>query len=478
MLQSMKQELLRNLPSIDKMLKHQTVQSWLKTQARSVVTKSLRETIDQIRQNILTDNTGACGLMHVDEEFILHHAGKAIEDATAPHITGAINATGIILHTALGRAVLPESVIDSMTEELKGYVTLAIDRETGKRSERDQRTEYLLTELTGAEAGIVVNNNAAATMLALAAIAGGGEAIVSRGQLIEIGGSFRLPDVMELSRVDLREVGCTNRTHLRDYANAIRPDATPEGKKTTAIIRVHPSNFRVVGFTKQPETEELVNLAHENDLPFIDDLGAGALVSLREFGLPHEPTVQESIQAGADIVLVSTDKLIGAAQGGLILGKKEFVDKCRKHPLYRAMRVDKTCLMLIERTMMLFRDMEKLRTMHPTYRMLSTTQDQLRTRAETLAENIKSACTKSIHACVIESVGFLGSGSIPMEEIPTFAVKVHSEKVKAGDLAKRLRLDQACIFSRVEDDSICLDARTITDAQLSLIAQAIARVTK
>ena len=477
MQESMKNELLRNLPSIDKLLKLPIVQGWLETQARSVVTKCLRDTIDTLRQKILTDQTGSCGMMHVDEEFILHLAGKQLEDATAPHIVAAINATGIILHTALGRAVLPESVVDSMTEDLKGYVTLAIDRESGKRSERDQRTEYLITELTGAEAGIVVNNNAAATMLALAAVAGGGQAIVSRGQLIEIGGSFRLPDVMELSRVDLCEVGCTNRTHLRDYKNAIRKETSPEGKKTTAIIRVHPSNFRVVGFTKQPTTEELVSLANENDLPFIDDLGAGALVSLTKFGLPHEPTIQESIQAGADLVLVSTDKLIGAGQGGLILGKKKFVDMCRKHPLYRAMRVDKSCLITLERTMMLFRDFDKLCKMHPTYRMLNTSQEALKNRAQKLADEI-AKLAPSTSTEVIKSVGFLGSGSIPMEEIPTYAAKVKYSKIQVGDLAKKLRLDKACIFTRIEDNSICLDARTITDAQITPIAEAFARVTK
>ena len=477
MQESIKNELLRNLPSIDKLLKTTVVQGWLETQARSVVTKCLRDTINTLRSKILSDQTGSCGMMHVDDEFILHLAGQQLKQATQPHIVSAINATGIILHTALGRAVLPESVVDSMTEDLKGYVTLAIDRESGKRSERDQRTEYLITELTGAEAGIVVNNNAAATMLALAAVAGGGEAIVSRGQLIEIGGSFRLPDVMELSRVDLREVGCTNRTHLRDYKNAIREEASSEGKKTTAIVRVHPSNFRVVGFTKQPTTEELVELSNQNDIPFIDDLGAGALVSLTKFGLPHEPTIQESIQAGADLVLVSTDKLIGAGQGGLILGKKKYVDMCRKHPLYRAMRVDKTCLITLERTMMMFRDFDKLCKHHPTYRMLSTTQDELKQRAQKLADKI-TKLAPATSAEVIKSVGFLGSGSIPMEEIPTYATKIRYNKIQVSELAKRLRLDQATVFTRIEDDSICLDARTITDAQITLIAEAFARVTK
>ena len=256
--------------------------------------------------------------------------------------------------------------------DLEGYVTLAIDPETGARSERYLRVEHILTELTGAEAAAVVNNNAAATLLALSAMAGGKEAIVSRGQLIEIGGSFRLPDVMSQSGAKLVEVGTTNRTHLKDYRSAITD-------QTAIIMRVHPSNYRIMGFTSQPGLDELVALAHEHNMPLLDDLGAGALVNLEDLPtpLPHEPTVQESIAAGADVVLFSADKLIGASQGGVIVGRKRYIEAIRNHPLYRALRPDKMCLMVLERTLHLFRDPKRLLREHPLYSMLTATPEAL-----------------------------------------------------------------------------------------------------
>jgi L-seryl-tRNA(Ser) seleniumtransferase len=378
-----------------------------------------------------------------------------------------MNATGIILHTALGRAVWPACVVDGLADDLKGYCTLAVDRQSGKRSERHERLEYILAEMTGAEASVVVNNNAAATLLVLAALAGGGECVVSRGQLIEIGGSFRLPDVMEISRASLHEVGTTNRTHLRDYAAAI-------GDCTRALLRVHPSNYRIMGFASQPSLEDLVGLAHEHDLPLIDDLGAGAIVSLKEFGLPHEPTVRESIRAGADVVLFSADKLIGAAQGGIIVGRRACIEKIRKHPLYRAMRVDKSCLMVLERTLMLFRDMDRLKREHPTYRMLAATGDELRKRADALALAITDAAG-GVRVEVIPSAGFLGSGSLPMEELPGWAVTIEAEGIEPGELARRLRMDEACCFSRIENERVTLDVRTLTDDELPALAAAVGR---
>src|ERR1035437_7162109 len=274
-----------------------------------------------------------------------------------------------------------------MLAELKGYSTLAVDRPSGERIERDELIEYILTELTGAEAATVVNNNAAATMLVLAALAAHKEVIVSRGQLIEIGGSFRLPEVMAQSQARLVEGGGTNRTHLKDYQKAITAD-------TAAIMRVHPSNFRVVGFTSEVPLAELAGLAHSRQLTLIDDLGAGALLGLEQFGLPHEPTVRESIAAGADVVLFSGDKLIGASQAGVIVGRKDLIGRLRKHPLMRAVRVDKTCLMVLERTLHLFRDPDRLRHEHPTYRMICTSRDALKSRAQELARLIAANAPK------------------------------------------------------------------------------------
>jgi len=351
---------------------------------------------------------------------------------------------------------------------LKGYCTLAVDRESGERVERDELVEYILRELTGAEAATVVNNNAAATLLVLAGLAGQKEVIVSRGQLVEIGGSFRLPEVMAQSGARLVEVGATNRTHLKDYEKAVTAD-------TAAILRAHPGNFRIVGFTSEVALRELTELARNRNLILIDDLGAGALVDLEPFGLPHEPTVRESIEAGADVVLFSGDKLIGAGQCGVIVGKKPLIEKLRKHPLMRAVRVDKTCLMILERTLQLFRDPARLRTGHPTYRMMSAPVADLKTRAQNLARLISQEASK-VKAEVRESEAFLGSGSLPTEAIPSFEVMISVPDLTAAELARRLRLDDACVFGRIQDDCVRLDVRTLTDEQLPRIAAAVRRI--
>ena len=467
MTSSIKQELLRAIPSMTDLLACETVAGWLVSHPRRLVTVCLREAVEELRGHILSDTGGRCGAAHATAEYVLEMAAGKLADRTSPHVRGAINATGIILHTALGRAVWAESVVDSTAGELKGYVTLAIDRESGKRSDRDLRVEYLLTELTGAEAATVVNNNAAATMLVLAALAAEQEVIVSRGQLVEIGGSFRLPDVMKQSRAKLVEVGATNRTHLADYSNAIT-------EETAALMRVHPSNYRVVGFAKEVPLEEMSELARSRGVVMIDDLGAGALVDLEQFGLPHEPTVPESIDAGADVVLFSADKLIGASQGGVIVGRKDLIARIRKHPLARAMRPDKSCLMVLERTLQMFRDPARLPHVHPTYRMLATPIETLKGRAESLADRLRGA-VPAAGVSVSEGVGYLGSGSLPTHELPTWLVKVSLGEISAGETARRLRTDDACIFTRIEDEQVVMDVRTITDDQIDPIARAFAR---
>jgi len=465
-MKDLKKDLLRKLPSVSALLETDTARQWLTEHPRGLVTDCLRDAADELRRQILQDAAGRCGPMHVTADFVLAEAGGLLARRTSPHIRGAINATGIILHTGLGRAVWPACVVDSMIDELKGCVTLATDRDTGQRIERDEFIEYILTELTGSESATVVNNNCAGTMIALAALGAGREVIVSRGQLIEIGGSFRLPDVMAQSGCRMVEVGTTNRTHLRDYERAIT-DAT------AIIFRAHPSNFRVVGFTKSVELEELVKLGRDRGLTVVDDLGAGALIGLERFGLPHEPTMRESIASGADVVLASGDKLMGASQAGIIVGKRPCIERIRKHPLARALRVDKTCLLALERTLHLFRDPELLVRENPTYRMLATTPETLRVRAEALAAAIGSSANAS--ADVMPGVGYLGSGSLPMEQLPTFLVAVSAPGVKAQELARLLRMDDACIFARIEDDKVMLDVRTMTDEQIAPVAAAVAR---
>ena len=465
-----KQELLQGIPSVTELLKRREVEVWLQNHPAPLVTDCLRRAAAQVREQVLADARGACGNQHISAEAIVAHASALLRQTTTPHIRQAINATGIILHTGLGRAVFSASVVDSIVSELKGYCTLAVDVATGERAERDELVEYILTELTGAEAATVVNNNAAATMLVLAALAAQKEVIVSRGQLIEIGGSFRLPEVMAQSQARLVEVGATNRTHLKDYRNAITAD-------TAAIMRVHPSNYRVVGFTSEVELRELAELAHAKNLILMDDLGAGALLNLEQFGLPHEPTARESIESGADIVLFSGDKLIGGSQAGVIVGRKELIQRLRKHPLMRAVRADKTCLMILERTLQLFRQPERLRMESPTYRMISTSRETLRARAQAMVTTLTKQAPK-VTATVGDSVAYLGSGSLPTEAIPSVMVSVSVPGMSAEELARRLRMDDACVFGRIADDLVRLDLRTLTDEQVPMVAAALQRISE
>ena len=461
------QQLLQQIPSVTELLKTEAALDWLKAYPLGVVTTCFRRAAAEFRQELQKGDRSRIANGSILDTLIAA-AGRLLEEATLPHVRGAVNATGIILHTGLGRAVNSGPVIDSLLADLKAYTVLAVDRETGERMERDELIEYIVTELTGAEAATVVNNNAAATMLVLAGLAAHKEVVVSRGQLIEIGGSFRLPEVMQQSQARLVEVGATNRTHLKDYRGAIGPE-------TAALMRVHPSNYRVIGFTQEVSLREMAELAHSRSLLVIDDLGAGALLDLAQFGLPHEPTVRESIEAGADIVLFSGDKLIGAGQAGVIVGKKALIDRLRKHPLMRAMRVDKTCLMLLERTLYLFRDVERLRREHPIYRMICSPVETLRARAQRLVEALAHTAP-SVVTTVHDSVAYLGSGSLPTEAIPSIAVAASTPARSSSQLARGLRLDPECIFGRIEDNLVRLDMRTITDAQVSQIAAAFGRI--
>ncbi len=463
-------DLLRRIPPITELLKTEPAVSWLKAHPAPIVTESLRRGAAFAREQILANGASLPEAAHLTAT-ILERAAELLARAISPRLREAINATGIILHTGLGRSVFPGRVVDSIIPELKGYCTLAVACDTGERIERDELVEDILKELTGAEAATVVNNNAAATMLVLAGLARGREVIVSRGQLIEIGGSFRLPEVMAQSQAKLVEVGATNRTHLKDYQKAITPE-------TAALMRVHPSNYRIVGFTTEPTLAELAEVAQKHHLVLIDDLGAGALLDLEQFGLPHEPTIRESIQAGADIVLCSGDKLIGASQCGIIVGKKALIDVLRKHPLMRALRVDKTCVMVLERTLHMFRDPELLRREHPTYRMICTPVEKLEARARALQEliaKVLSGSAKKITTTVGAGSAYAGSGSLPTQAIPSVVLSVAVEGLTASEIARRLRMDPACVFARIENDLVLFDMRTITDEQVPVIAAALGR---
>jgi len=383
---------LQKLPSIDALLKEPELESFIDDMGREVVVNSLRDAVDHARQNIISKSD-----LEVDEKEIsksvIDYTKRHMKAAMSPYFQKVINATGIILHTGLGRAVLPEKALKQIQDELSGYSLLQLSTETGKRSKRDGRIEQLLIQLTGAEAATVVNNNAAATSIVLNTIAKDKEVIVSRGQLVEIGGSFRLPDVMAFSGAKLVEVGTTNKTHARDYINAIT-------ENTAAILRVHPSNYKIQGFSSEVPLDELVEIAHSNNLVMVDDVGAGALIDFSQFGFEPEPTLAESIEQGADIVTSSADKLIGASQGGIILGKAKLIQAIRKNQFARIVRVGKLTLAVLEATLKLFLDEQVALREVPTLRMLMRSSSQILEQAE----NIESQLKKEISNAAITPI--------------------------------------------------------------------------
>ena len=382
-------------------------------------------------------------------------------------LRSVVNATGILLHTGLGRAVLAPRAVSALAN-LIHCCNLQIDLDTGLRGKRNFTSEQLLCRLTGAEAAMIVNNNAAATYLILAALCDGKEVIVSRGQLIEIGGSFRLPDCVTQSGAQLIEVGTTNKTHLRDYAQAL-------SENTGAVLRVNPSNYRIVGFTKEVSTRELVELKQKQDVLIIDDLGCGALIDLRNFGLPHEPTVQESVAAGADLVCFSGDKLIGGPQSGIIIGKKALIQRIRKHPLTRMLRVDKLTDLALEYTLRLFLDPETLPETNPTIAMLAVSQEELRRRAQELAKRVTMS-NSGLQAVVAETDSAMGGGALPGTAIPSYGLAVTHPKLTADAISALLRRHEPPIIARIEEDRVMIDMRTLLEGEDALVCEALLEI--
>jgi L-seryl-tRNA(Ser) seleniumtransferase len=449
---------LRALPAVAALLERDDVAKLAKKRGRAVVVGALRKALDGARSRVQG------GAKTPDAEAVIGLAREELARADRAGLRKVVNATGIVLHTGLGRAVLPKAAIDALVAEAGGYCLLAIDADTNERGRRERFSEEILKELTGAEAATVVNNNAAAVMLVLNTLAAGREVIVSRGQLVEIGGAFRMPDVMARSGCLMVEVGCTNRTHLKDYRDAIT-------ENTAAIIRVHPSNYRVQGFTGEPSLAELVALGKERGLPVIDDLGSGALVKLD--AAFDEPLVADSLAAGADVVTCSADKLIGGPQGGVILGKKSIVERCDDNQLARALRVGKLDLIALEATLRLFRDKDALLRDHPTARMLTEGVETIAARARKLAAAVKKA-VPGLATSFEDGVSYAGSGALPVREIPTRCVVVAPPKgVSAAEAARRLRAGDPSLFVRVHADRLHLDPRTIQPGEDALVVAAL-----
>ena len=448
------QPLLRNIPAVEALLGDPRLQELAATVPRALLVGAVRGVVDDVRASILS------GQWEESDPASLHRAivDRAIERAASagrPQYRRAVNATGVILHTALGRAVLPREALDHVAAELAGYSLLQLAPETGRRGARTARIERLLNELTGAEAATVVNNNAAATSIVLNTVARGREVIVSRGQLVEIGGSFRLPDVMEASGVTLVEVGTTNKTHPADYERAI-------GENTAALMRVHPSNYKIAGFTSEVPLEAMVEIARRHNLVVIDDVGAGSLLDVTRFGFEPEPTLMDSVRAGADLITSSADKLIGAAQGGIILGRKPLVDAVRKNPMARIVRPGKLNLAVLEATLALFLDREEAVRRVPTLRMLARPLGDLSDQAERIAAALRE---RGIRADVAVADGFsqMGSGSLPAQNLPTRLVTLAPRALSAGELARKLRLGIPSVVARVKADRVLLDPRTLLE---------------
>lgn len=462
-----KSELLRSLPSVDAVLQDDRVTACAGELPRAVVVHSVRQAIQQARTRLMEFVPADADQASLHDQIIADACSR-MKTGWGPHYRRVINATGIILHTGLGRAVLPKSAIDQITGELAGYSLLQVDVATGERSRRDARIEDLFKQLTGAEAVTVVNNNAAATLIVLNTVGRGREIIVSRGQLVEIGGSFRLPEVMAASGARLVEVGTTNKTHPRDYEDAIT-------ENTAAILRVHPSNYKITGFAAEVPAAELARIAHDRGIVMIDDVGAGALIDFRPYGFHDQPTLQESLRAGADLVLASTDKLIGGPQGGVILGRADLVAAIRKNPLARVVRVDKMTLAALEATLRLFLDTDRVFHAVPTLRLLRREVAEIGMVAERIAEALAGGKVRAA-VTVVDGASQMGSGSLPGENLPTRLVAVRCHQMGADALAERLRRYEPPIFARIAKDQVLIDPRTLLNGEADIVIQALLEI--
>ncbi len=446
----------RGIPSMSELLEREEVTALIARYSRGVVVKGLRAVTDELRR--LPDGGGE----KTDVLAILKATQQRLEGDEVDRLRPVVNATGILLHTGLGRAVLPGEAAEGLAQ-MDRCCNLQIDLTTGKRGKRNYLCERLLCELTGAEAALIVNNNAAATLLILTVLCRGREVIVSRGELIEIGGSFRLPDCITASGAEMREVGTTNKTHLRDYEGALT-------ERTGALLRVNPSNYRVIGFSKRVELSELVELKQKHDVLVIDDLGCGALVELQPYGLPRESLVQDSLAAGADIVCFSGDKLIGGPQAGIVVGRKDLIDRIRKHPLTRMLRVGKLTDMALEQTLRLFRDPASLPEKHPLYRMLAKTVSDLRADAKRLAKKIGAAVS------VEDGFSEMGGGALPGVPLPTALLVIREKGVNPLEIARRLRMREVPVVARIQEDGVVLDLRTLLPGEDEMVVSAVKEV--
>jgi len=463
-----KGEIFRKIPSVDRLLNGPELTKISSKFPRNLMLRAINQVLEEVREDIqkndVIESPGELKIKEVSKKVV-----DRLQLLSRPSLKPVINATGVIVHTNLGRSLLTDRVIKRFRPLSEGYSNLEYDLESGKRGSRYSHVEGILKEITSAEAAMVVNNNAAAVLISLDTLAKGREVIVSRGQLVEIGGSFRIPDVMGKSGAKMVEVGTTNKTHLWDYEEKIGPD-------TALLLKVHQSNFQIVGFTEEVETSELVALGKKYGIPLMEDLGSGCLVDLSKYGLLKEPTVQEVLANGVDLVTFSGDKLLGGPQAGIILGRKDLVEAIKKNQLSRALRIDKLTLLALEETLTLYRDERAAVNEIPTLEMICQSYDGLDKKAQKLTETLTGSETENYTLVGIDGHSRIGGGALPLQELPTRLLCLTPKKMSAQEMEGWLRSYDPPIIVRIETDQVLLDMRTIQEKELKTVAQALKKL--
>ena len=460
-----KTTLFRKIPAVDRLLESPDLKEMLTQYPRNLILRAVKEVLDEMRKGIeageITEAPSVFALGTVSKKVL-----KRSELLARSSLRQVINATGVVIHTNLGRSILAKKVIERFEPLSGGYSNLEYDLERGKRGSRYTHVEGILRELTSAEAAMIVNNNAAAVLISLETLAKGREVIISRGELVEIGGSFRVPDVMKKSGAKMVEVGTTNKTHIRDYEEAIGPD-------TALLLKVHKSNFQIVGFTEDPETSQLANLGKKYGISLMEDLGSGCLVDLSKYGLAREPTVQEVLAQGADLVTFSGDKLLGGPQAGVILGRKDLVGAIKENQLNRALRIDKLTLMALEETLKIYRDESSALKEIPTLRMICQPYTSLKSKAGRLTRMTGKTDGKNFEVALVDGISRVGGGALPLMDLPTRLLRLIPGKMSENFMGEWLKSYDPPIIVRIEQEGVLLDVRTIQDKELKTVAKAI-----
>ncbi|MFH0812723.1 MAG: L-seryl-tRNA(Sec) selenium transferase [Pseudomonadota bacterium] len=464
-----KKDFLRFIPSVNELLSQAPIQELLKAFPRRLVLTTIREEVENYRQEILTNGQESFVSKETNAKMLVQRITDQVQKNAHFTLRKVINATGIIIHTNLGRAPLSSKMLEHLCTIAEGYCNLEYDLEKGERGSRYQHVDKILQELSGAESAIVVNNNAAAVLVALTTLAKSREVVISRGELIEIGGSFRLPDIMRQSGCILKEVGTTNRTKISDYEQAI-------SEETALLLSAHTSNYRILGFTEQVPLKELVELGHLHNLPVMKDLGSGNFVDLSQFGMEDEPTVPRTLESGVDVVTFSGDKLLGGPQAGIILGKGKYLDQIKRNPLLRAIRVDKFTVAALEVTLREYLDVDKAIQSIPVLRMLTCPLEEIKKKAVTLFRGVRKRCLDSYEISMEDDYSQAGGGSLPLQQIPTRVITLIPRSFSVAELDTRLRKFQPPIVARVSQERLIIDLRTVFFSEISIIIEALEKV--